>query len=151
MARPDPTPQHPQLRTADLALTRDLDLPPGVVWPALVDPELLEGWLGETEIADDLTFVLRVPHGSEITGLIAGLVEAELLHLETDRGRVLVSLEQRSGGLRGTWTRLSVAAPASVAPVERWNDALDRLEELLHGRPTDWLAATADAARREAR
>jgi len=151
MARPDPTPQRPQLRAADVVMTRDLDLPPGVVWPALVDPELLAGWLGEVSIDDELGFEFHRADGTQMTGRIVELVEAEQLLLETEHGRVVLSLEQHSGGLRGTWTRLGVAAPASVAPIERWNDALDRLEELLHGRPTDWLTSTADAARRAAR
>jgi uncharacterized protein YndB with AHSA1/START domain len=147
MTRPDSTPQ----QSTEVVAQRDLDLPPGVVWPALVDPDLLAGWLGEVVIDGDLMFVLRAPRGAVIEGRIAELVEAERLRVQTDRGRVVLRLEERSGGLRDTWTRLVVEAAASVGPLERWNEALDRLEELLHGRPTDWREVPTATARRAAR
>jgi len=143
MSRPDVTPQR--------VARRDLDLPPGIVWTALVDPDLLAGWLGDVTIGDDLRFVLRRAGGAEVRGRIVALIEAERLELDTDLGAVELRLEEHSGGLRGTWTALSVAAPASVATAERWGAALDRLEELLHGRPTDRQSAQTDAASRAVR
>jgi len=140
MTRPDVPPQR--------VARRDLDLPPGIVWTALVDPDLLAGWLGEVSIEDDLRFVLRRSGGAEVRGRIVELVEAERLELETDLGTVQLSLMERSGGLRGTWTALSVTAPTSVATPERWESALERLEELLHGRPSDGEQARSDAMRR---
>ena len=146
MTRPDSTPH----RDADVVLRRDLDLPPGVVWPALVDPELLAGWLGEAAIRDDLSFSLRT-RGGIVNGSITAMLEAERLELATERGPVLLRLEEHTGGLRGSWTALTVEARTSVAPVDAWTSALERLEQLLHGRPTDWSHSTAHELQQEAR
>ncbi|MBK4347547.1 SRPBCC domain-containing protein [Lacisediminihabitans changchengi] len=133
MTRPEPSaPALPRV-----TIRRDLDLPPGVVWPALVDPELLAGWLAETSIDDEMQVVLRRQDGTEIRGTITEFVEAEVLCVDSERGSVALRLKEHSGGLRGSWTALTVEAAASVASIETWNDALERLEQLLHGRPSD--------------
>ena len=146
MTRPDVTPQRPELRTTDVVVRREIDLPPGIVWSALLEPELLAGWLATATIDDDLGFVLRLPVGAQISGRVTELVEAELLTLATDRGHVMLRLEEHGGGLRGSWTVLTVGGSTSVASSEAWDRALDRLEELLHGHPTDWSASPGSAA-----
>lgn len=59
-------------------------------------------------------------------------------------GRTEFVLEERSGGFRGTWTRLRLTVvvdgvdPQMAALTESWTIALAQLDELLRGHPVDW-------------
>ena len=128
-------------------LTRDIDLPRVIVWDALVDPDLVSGWLGQAEIEPIAggVYNLAWPHrpaSTETFGRITLLQHPERLHLDTTNlGRVAFSLESVDGGFRETGTRLRLTVDdvddAAIATAD-WTQNLDQLEELLHGRPVDW-------------
>ncbi len=138
-------------------LTREIDLPRVIVWDALLDPDLVSGWLAPAEIEPVAggIYNLTWPHrpGYDATfGRITLLQHPERLHVDTTNlGRIAFALESVDGGFRETGTRLRVTVDfgtdggddiAPVAPVNvdqltlDWMANLDQLEELLHGRPT---------------
>jgi uncharacterized protein YndB with AHSA1/START domain len=123
---------------ARVEIERQIDLPPSIVWPALVDPELLAGWFAEVTVGDDRV-ELSWPDrpGTTIVRVIELRPEDRISVSTGEFGLVEATLESRVGGLRGTWTLLAIRA---AGPSARWELALDRLEELLHGRPVDWVA-----------
>lgn len=109
----------------EFAVERVIDLPPSIVWDALVDPVLVEGWL----------------HPSErlIDGTVLACVEGELLHVRGDRlGEVRITLGELVGGTRVTSTLVCVEL--TEPPTAAWSARLDQLEALLRGHPVDWSA-----------
>jgi uncharacterized protein YndB with AHSA1/START domain len=121
-----------------LEIERQLDLPPSIVWPALVDPELLAGWFAEVSVRGDRVELSWLDRSGTTAVRVIELRPEERLSVSTGEfGTVEATLESRVGGLRGTWTLLTLRASG---PAARWELALDRLEELLHGRPVDWAA-----------
>lgn len=146
----------------ELIFERRIDLPPSVVWPAIVDPELLAGWFADvapTRAADgriDLSWpdgVWRAP----TKALVQQQIDNERLRVSTDnRGLICVELSPNEGGLRGTWTHLTVSVTlfgeaTDVPSAEaEWTLALDRLEELLRGHPVDWAAVRRPSAPQQA-
>jgi len=109
-------------------IERAVDLPRSIVWSALVDPDLAEGWLHPTErlVAEDAPFD---PGAAEIE------VVSERL------GRLRVELIELPGGTRGSGTLVRLELrEAAVHPalVASWNTRLDQLEDLLRGHPVDW-------------
>ena len=145
-------------------LVREIDLPRIIVWDALIDPELVSGWLAPAEIEPiaggvyNLTWTHR-PTYTDTFGRIVLLQHPERLHIDTTNlGRIEFSLEPVDGGFRETGTRLRVTinlgtegADDTITTVRigasqistdqitaDWMTNLDQLEELLHGRPTDW-------------
>ena len=94
-------------------LVRDIDLPRVIVWDALVDPDLVSGWLAQADIEPvaggiyNLVWTHR-PTYADTFGRIALLQHPERLHIDTTN--------------------------------------LDQLEELLHGRPTDWRTWSQQSA-----
>jgi uncharacterized protein YndB with AHSA1/START domain len=140
-------------------LVREIDLPRVIVWDALVDPDLVSGWLAPAEIEPIAGGIYNLvwPHRPTYTdtfGRIALLQHPERLHVDTTNlGRIEFTLESVAGGFRDTGTRLRVSVSygddgvddAVIAPHVNtdqiradWETNLDQLEELLHGRPTDW-------------
>lgn len=112
--------------------TREIDLPRVIVWGALVDPVLVEGWLHPEYRLIDGTSIL---HLEEPIGL----------EIESDElGHLLFDLEEMPGGTRGTRTRLTVAVLRTIddrfSPtiLASWRVRLDQLERLLRGHPVDW-------------
>jgi len=138
------------LVTSPIRLTRDLEFPRVIVWDALVDEDLVSGWLAEAQIDAelggryDLTWLHRP--GSVVTsGEIAELVPLERLDvLTSDSGAWSFVLDELEGGSRGTSTRLSLTIRIDVEPAfltrvkVDWLVNLDQLEELLRGHPVDW-------------
>lgn len=136
----------------ELTFERQIDLPPAVVWPALVDPELLAGWFADVaeRRAADGRIQLTWPDGagSPPTRIqVRQQIDNERLSVSTDnRGLISVELESHEGGLRGSWTlvKLSVTLFGEATDLPsaeaQWSLSLNRLEELLHGRPVDWAA-----------
>lgn len=132
-----------------LFFEREIDLPRAIVWDALVDPELVSGWLAEAQI-DPIAggrYDLRWLHSTDprTTGIIDEFDDAHALVIDTDnRGRIDFRLEESSGGPRGSSTilRLTVFLELDAAFAARvranWMIGLDQLEELLRGRPVDW-------------
>lgn len=133
-----------------LAFEREIGLSPEIVWDALIDQELVSGWLAEARIDPvaggrfDLAWMYSTDQ-PPTSGVIAEFREPRLLAVETDnRGRVEFRLEEISGGSRGVSTRLRLAVAleldAAFAPRVKanWMISLDQLEELLRGHPVDW-------------
>ena len=150
------------MNIGELVLRRRIDLPPVIVWDALVDPDLLAGWLGEVRMLPSdhspgnsgrtarplSAFEFRWPGSSPgrlITGTVSALQAPRLLRVETDnRGRIEFTLVSIVGGFRGLSTELELRVDSSIqlssATTVRneWQTSLDRLEQLLHGHPVDW-------------
>ena len=135
---------------AVLRFERDYDLAPGVVWDALVDSDLVGGWLAEAHIDPriggryDLTWHAPIGLGST-NGEIAELIEPELLVVELERiGTVTFTLGELPQGTNGLATRLMVTVDSVVEILlsdglsATWLASLDQLEMLLRGRPVDW-------------
>lgn len=106
-----------------ITLVTDIELPPAIVWDALVDPELLEGWLGA------------------VPGDVAEIEPpVRLRTVGPADGDTTFELEPIEGGLRGMSTRLRVTADSGRGHAAGelralWRDRLDALEELLRGHP----------------
>ncbi|CAN5204971.1 hypothetical protein BH09ACT3_BH09ACT3_10300 [soil metagenome] len=138
----------------ELRFEHEIDLPASVVWDALVDPVLLEGWLGAVEPSPLSAAELSIEwlDGSEPTTTLARVERIEhfrTLRLGTDnRGTIEFLLTEVPGGLRGRGTVLELSiqlsAEARFASTARldWEWALERLDDLLSGRPADWAAIT---------
>ena len=134
----------------DLIFQRTIDLPPIIVWDALIDPDLLAGWLCEVRIFSSESPRLRILWpGADARQSTAGTVlefEApRCLRVETDnRGIIECTLLGIPGGLRGSSTELTVRVNVGIEPAfatkvsNEWQTSLNRLERLLHGHPVDW-------------
>jgi uncharacterized protein YndB with AHSA1/START domain len=113
---------------------RRIDMPPGIVWAALVEPELVTGWLHPTAtlLVDGEGVLVEEPW--------------ELVAETSEFGLVELRLAEVDGGSRGRSTDLAVTAGPEVdrrfLPGLRagWEARLDRLEQLLRGEPADWDA-----------
>jgi hypothetical protein len=104
---------------------RRIDLPRDIVWDALLDPVLVEGWLHPTaRLLDGVDE--RIDPVEGVTAVLATIVEPF--------GALRFELDELEGGTRGTSTafRLVAADPAG------WPDRIDDLENLLRGHPVDW-------------
>lgn len=122
---------------------RQIDLPNSIVWDALIDPVLVEGWLHPT------------------AGLFDGEVRertepapgaAAVLAVRTDEfGELRFELTEREGGTRGGVTELRVRVASAADPrfrapiVACWLLRLDQLEALLRGHPVDWATWKRDS------
>lgn len=134
----------------ELIFEREIELSPVIVWDALVDNELVSGWLAGASIDPvegghyDLIWLYSTEQ-PPTTGTIFRCVEPSLLIVDTDnRGRIEFALDRVDGGTRGSVTllRLTVALELDAAFAARvranWMISLDQLEELLRGHPVDW-------------
>jgi uncharacterized protein YndB with AHSA1/START domain len=123
---------------AGLRLEREFDLPREVVWEALVDPVLAEGWLHPeallTDEVEELEYV--EPASPQVTAVLE--VRSEEL------GAVRIELDEVEGGTRGRSTLLRLRVSELGDPrfhppaVAVWRVRLDQLDELLRGHPVDW-------------
>lgn len=133
-----------------LEFEREFEFPPAIVFDALVDPELVAGWLGDAFIEPrrggryDLVWLTSSSFPPTF-GTITHILEPHSLAVATDnRGDVGFRLEEVPGGSRGTSTVLHVTVEvvvdaAFVARVRAdWFSNLDQLGELLRGHPVDW-------------
>lgn len=139
---------------------REVDLPRGIVWEALVDPVLVEGWLHPSA---------RLAHGTEPVVFREPDDPAEPAVLEVispSFGRVRVVLERVPTGTRGESTRLELTVGDEWGRRSDrealWALRLEQLGALLRGHPVDWTswperhraehaAARAEAGLRSAR
>jgi uncharacterized protein YndB with AHSA1/START domain len=132
-----------------LEFSRHLDLPPVIVWDALVDPALLEGWLAAADVDPQVggNYDLRwLASSTPATyGRVAVIEPPRRLVVETEgEGRLEFRLAEAAGGTRGTSTalELTIALELEVPFARRlranWLTALDQLEDLLRGHPVDW-------------
>ena len=135
---------------SELTFTRDYDLPVEIVWDALVDADLMIGWLAEATIEPrvggvfDLTWI-GPTYLAPTRGEITALEPYELLSVTTTNiGDVTFALEVLEGGTRGGATRMTVHIVTDVerrftrAICAHWLTNLDQLEDLLRGHPVDW-------------
>lgn len=121
-----------------------------IVWDALVDGDLVSGWLAEAAITPEVggEYNLRWMHRTSqpaSPGRITVLQPLERLHVETlDAGRLEFELAETPGGGRGTSTLLRLTVTVAIEPVfaarlkADWLTNLDQLHDLLHGHPVDW-------------
>lgn len=144
----------------ELVFERDFEFAPVIVWDALVDGDLVSGWLAEAVIEPvvggeyNLRWVNRVGQPASL-GRITAMQPLERLHVDTTTvGLLRFELEQIEGGSRGTSTRLVLRVDVEVEPAfaarvkADWLTNLDQLDDLLRGHPVDW--ANWDRDRREA-
>jgi uncharacterized protein YndB with AHSA1/START domain len=133
-----------------VVVEHDVDLPRTIVWDALVDPDLVAGWLAEAVIVPEvggeynLTWLDRVGR-PQTFGRIAALHHPELLIVDTSNiGLLEFQLIELPGGMRGTSTRVrvEVGLTGDALLAERiaaqWRGDLAQLDQLLRGYPTDW-------------
>lgn len=127
---------------------RRIDLPPRLVWAALVDPALVEGWLHPTaRLVPDSASVgdSDGAPGLASTPQIIDLDEPLQLAVHSSvLGRLRFDLSEFPGGSRDASTRLTLTifgADAASRPelVATWLTRFDQLNDLLHGHPVDWV------------
>lgn len=129
---------------------REYAFPRAIVWDALVDADLVSGWLAEAAIQPeiggryDLLFAHRDGRPAS-HGRIAVLDPYERLRIDAaDGGGLEFELHELPGGSRGTSTRLRLAVRAGIEPAfgarlkADWLTNLDQLHDLLFGHPVDW-------------
>lgn len=133
-----------------LQFEQHYDLPPEIVWDALVDADLVSGWLAEADIEPRIggRYDLEWRHFDNVratTGEIVELLEPLELIVDTDNfGVTTLRLTELRAGTRGRSTRLTVTVDAladlQFTPViaATWRLSLEQLDELLHGHPVDW-------------
>ncbi len=127
-------------------LEREIDLPRGIVWEALVDPFLVAGWLHPAEkLVTGTTPVLFAEPDTPRMPAVLHVVSPVF-------GDLRFELRARSGGTRGERTVLTLRLPGRGAAdgTALWELRLDALSELLRGHPVEWDASGATAARPEA-
>jgi uncharacterized protein YndB with AHSA1/START domain len=133
---------------ADLAFERMIDLPRVIVWDALVDPELLAGWLGEVRSDPSDCRLLTLSPGTGDAAISFELVQRERpgrLAARAADGRLFeFDLTEVEGGSRGTSTALTLRigldfhAAFAGGMRREWESTLDGLVEVLRGHPVDW-------------
>lgn len=129
---------------------RDYAFPPAIVWDALIDADLVSGWLAEAAIEPvvggryDLRFTHRDGRPAN-RGWIAVLEAHERLRIDAaDGGGLEFELHELPGGSRGTSTRLHLAVRVAIESAfaaglrADWLTNLDQLHDLLFGHPVDW-------------
>jgi len=141
---------------SQLRFERGIDLPRPIVWDALVDADLVSGWLAEASVDPRVggRYDLQWRRGGALTdstGTIELMSEPDLLRVDTSAlGRITFSLAEVSGGTRDTQTLLTVTVEVDTDPrfaaVSRahWLCNLDQLQDLLRGHPVDWDSWEAD-------
>jgi len=139
--------------TQTCSVQRDFDLPVEIVWDALTDPVLLEGWLADARFDPvagapvDLHW-LDDHHGDDFDGTLVELRDRAGLTVADDRGALALSLERLPGGARGTSARVGIVvsgrSPALSAEAAHWRTHLEALEDLLRGHPVIWERWDAD-------
>ncbi|HEY5319556.1 MAG TPA: SRPBCC domain-containing protein [Galbitalea sp.] len=134
----------------ELVFSRRIDLPAAIVWDALVDDVLVDGWLApariEARLGGAYELDWQIGTGPEFThGVITEFLPSTRLAIETDNlGSLEFTLEVTEGGTRGTGTELTLRLGADthrllLASTEAyWQSNFDQLEELLRGHPVDW-------------
>lgn len=129
---------------------------PVIVWDALVDDVLVSGWWAEAAIdpvpngryalagAGRATEIGRIERMDAPTRLVLSGIHPATIRFE---------LTELPGGPRGTSTELVVTLAASFERAfalrweALWSQRLARLDELLHGHPTDFTVRVAPPAK----
>ncbi len=145
-----------------LVLQRDYDFDPVVVWDALADDVLLEGWLADAHVDPVAGGEVRMRwrerhHGADFRGEVEALRPPEELVMGDGRQSIAFRLESLPGGTaaiaggpRGRSTRLTIEvaldgdAERPVHARAHWAAHLEALADLLHGHPVVWSEWEAD-------
>jgi uncharacterized protein YndB with AHSA1/START domain len=142
--------------THSLAIAREYDLPAAIVWDALVDEVLVEGWLAGARIDPRVggEYLLSWMSGQRLdptNGVITAFEADRRLAIDTDNiGSLEFILEPIAGGTRGTATRLRLTITVDTDPRllasthAYWQTNFDQLEDLLRGHPVDWTTWQED-------
>ncbi|HEX4058446.1 MAG TPA: SRPBCC domain-containing protein [Galbitalea sp.] len=149
------------MATSELEFARDFDLPPAIVWDALVDDVLVEGWLATARIEPHVggLYWLDWQSGTSLAATNGVITEFEppaagsagLLVVATDNiGTLEFSLAATPGGTRGSGTLLRLRILVDTNPRLQastrayWQSNFDQLEDLLRGHPVDWSSWQRD-------
>jgi uncharacterized protein YndB with AHSA1/START domain len=142
--------------TNSLELSREYDLPASIVWDALIDEVLVEGWLAAAHIDARVggEYLLSWMSGLRLdptTGVITALEPEHRLAIDTDNvGSLEFVLDSLPGGTRGTATQLHLIISVDTDPRllasthAYWQTNFDQLEDLLRGHPVDWTTWQRD-------
>ncbi len=134
----------------ELEFSREYDLSAPIVWDALVDEVLVEGWLAVARIDPRVggRYRLDWQAGASLaptTGVITVFEPERRLAVDTDNiGALEFLLEPLDGETRGSSTLLTLALRIETEPRllastrAYWLSNFDQLEGLLRGRPVDW-------------
>ena len=136
--------------TSELEFSHFFDLPVAIVWDALVDDVLVEGWLAAARIdaREGGLYWLGWQGGASLTpttGIITVFEPPRRLAIDTDNiGSLEFALEAVPGGTRGSSTDLVLTIRVDTEPRllasthAYWQSNFDQLEMLLRGHPVDW-------------
>jgi uncharacterized protein YndB with AHSA1/START domain len=136
--------------TSELQLSRGYDLPVSIVWDALVDEDLVEGWLAAARIDPRVggLYWLGWQGGATLAptnGTITVIEATRRLAIDTDNiGSLEFVLMPIEGGTRGTSTDLQLTIRVDTEPrllastYAYWQSNFDQLEALLRGHPVAW-------------
>jgi uncharacterized protein YndB with AHSA1/START domain len=142
--------------TTELVFTHWYDLPVAIVWDALVDEVLVEGWLAVARIDPRVGGQYWLDWqsgraGAPTTGTVTTFEPPGRLVIKTDNiGSLDFTLESVPGGTRGTSTDLRLLVRQDIEPRllalthANWQSSLDQLEDLLRGHPVDWSTWQSD-------
>lgn len=138
------------MSTTELQFSRGYDLPPSIVWDALVDEDLVEGWLAAARIDARIggEYWLNWMTGARFlptNGIITAIEPLSRLAIATDNiGSLEFTLSPVPGGTRGLATELHLSNVVDTEPRllastrAYWQTSFDQLEDLLRGHPVDW-------------
>jgi uncharacterized protein YndB with AHSA1/START domain len=136
--------------TSELHFSKLYDLPVSIVWDALIDEDLVEGWLAAARIDPRVggLYWLGWQGGGTLAptnGTITAIEEASRLAIDTDNiGSLEFLLVPIEGGTRGSSTDLRLTIRVDTDPRllasthAYWQSNFDQLEALLRGHPVDW-------------
>lgn len=138
------------MASTELVFERHIDLPPSIVWDALVDDVLVEGWLAVARIEPRVggAYWLDWQSGASLAatnGVIAIFEPRQRLRIDTDNiGSLDFLLTATPDGTRGAGTLLRLSILVDTDPRllgstrAYWLSNFDQLEDLLRGHPVDW-------------
>jgi uncharacterized protein YndB with AHSA1/START domain len=139
-----------------LEFSRGYDLPASIVWDALIDEDLVEGWLAGARIDPRVggEYLLNWMSGVRVaptSGIIVAIEPRARLAIDTDNiGHLEFTLISVPGGTRGTATELHLEIRVDTDPRllasthAHWQSNFDQLEGLLRGHPVDWTTWQRD-------
>jgi uncharacterized protein YndB with AHSA1/START domain len=131
--------------TNSLELSREYDLPASIVWDALIDEVLVEGWLAAAHIDARVggEYLLSWMSGLRLdptTGVITALEPEHRLAIDTDNvGSLEFVLDSLPGGTRGTATHTGRPTSTSSRICSAGIRSTGRPGSVIaatHGRPT---------------
>lgn len=126
----------------EIRLTCTIDLARDIVWEALVDPDLVEGWLHPSErlVTGTSPVEFREPDDPDAVAVLEVISPA--------LGQVRIELVRRAEGVSSESTGLELVVRDSwgrtAERAELWQIRLDQLDDLLRGHPVDWATWAAE-------